>query len=163
MVTLATEPGFQNWKVVSFWERRSFSGSMSEGKPSGGGGRHVAFFMLFCCLWRRNYVQCWMKHGYQWKELLNRKSEKYAHICQKTCNWEARCKCGVCCSFVLDIFRNLEVGGSLISAAWPQIVRQSLHLIGILLILKGEKASSEMIKAALLLMPLGSSSWKASV
>lgn len=52
----------------------------------------------------------------------------------------------------------LKIGGSLISAAWPQIIRQSLHLIEILLILKGEKASSEMIKAALLLMPLGSSS-----
>lgn len=51
----------------------------------------------------------------------------------------------------------LKIGSSLISAAWPQIIRQSLHLIEILLILKGEKASSEMIKAALLLMPLGSS------
>ena len=52
----------------------------------------------------------------------------------------------------------LKIGGSLISAPWPQIIRQSLHLIEILLILRGEKASSEMIKAALLLMPLGSSS-----
>lgn len=48
----------------------------------------------------------------------------------------------------------LKIGG----AAWPQIIRQTLHLIEILLILKGEKVTSEVIKAALLLMPLGSSS-----
>jgi len=42
------------------------------------------------------------------ERILNRKSEKYAHICTKTCDCDAHGKCGVCCSFVVGIFRNLE-------------------------------------------------------
>ena len=70
-VTLATEPCFENWKVVSFCEIRLFSGSASEGKPPGGRGTDVAFFIFFCCLHRRNNVQWWIKQGYQWKSVFS--------------------------------------------------------------------------------------------
>lgn len=145
-IMLATGPGFENWKVVSFWER-SFLGSVSEGMQTDGRGRHVAFF---------NSVE--LSTSIDGMSFFSIEKQSNMLTLQKNPrNWVTHCKCGICCSFALDIFQSLE-DWRFFNSCGLATNYKSLHVIEILLILKGQKASSEMIKAALLLMPLGSSS-----